>query len=231
MTCDTSPAFAALFAFFSLRLSFLSTSPGQKRLFSTMDSLESKITTCETIVSYDFGNKLLCAMALSTFQTMGAVQGAFRMLPRNDRIAVYGDAVASSYLCRKWFDTGLQKGGSCTAICDYIMLIFTGHWDTIRQAALGNSNLATVGFAHELHCCVILNPGTATVSDKTMATTVEAILGAVHIDGGDAALAQVMESLGLTHTLLEEVTYYLTHTIYSIVQITWPLSRSRHYRA
>jgi len=35
-----------------------------------------------------------------------------------------------------------------------------------------------------------------------MATTVEAILGAAHIDGGDAALAQVMQSLGLTHDLL-----------------------------
>jgi len=35
-----------------------------------------------------------------------------------------------------------------------------------------------------------------------MATTVEAILGAAHVDGGDAALAQVMQSLGLTHDLL-----------------------------
>lgn len=36
-----------------------------------------------------------------------------------------------------------------------------------------------------------------------MATTVEAILGAVHWDGGDEALGQVMERLGLTHSLLQ----------------------------
>jgi ribonuclease-3 len=39
-----------------------------------------------------------------------------------------------------------------------------------------------------------------------MATTVEAILGAVHLDSGDSALARVLQSLGLTHPLLEMVT-------------------------
>jgi ribonuclease-3 len=35
-----------------------------------------------------------------------------------------------------------------------------------------------------------------------MATSVEAILGAVHLDGGDLALAVVMGKLGLTSDLL-----------------------------
>lgn len=35
-----------------------------------------------------------------------------------------------------------------------------------------------------------------------MATTVEAILGAVHLNGGDEALASVMTKLGLTSDLL-----------------------------
>lgn len=35
-----------------------------------------------------------------------------------------------------------------------------------------------------------------------MATTVEAILGAVHLDGGDQALASVMTNLSLTSDLL-----------------------------
>ena len=81
------------------------------------------------------------------------------------------------------------------------MLTFTGQWDTIRQAVLGNSRLGSAGLDHGLKPCVVLNPGTADVSAKTMATTVEAILGAAHIDGGDAALAQVTESLDLTHPL------------------------------
>jgi len=59
-----------------------------------------------------------------------------------------------------------------------------------------------IGFAHELDRCVNLHPGTASVSARTMVTTVEAILGAAHIDGGDGALAQVVQGLGLTHDLL-----------------------------
>lgn len=39
-----------------------------------------------------------------------------------------------------------------------------------------------------------------------MATAVEAILGAVHLDGGDDALARVMEHLGLFDALHESVT-------------------------
>ena len=39
-----------------------------------------------------------------------------------------------------------------------------------------------------------------------MATVVEALLGAVMLDGGEAALRQVMENLGLTHALLNTVT-------------------------
>jgi hypothetical protein len=67
---------------------------------------------------------------------------------------------------------------------------------------MGNDNLARVGFRTGLDRCINLNPGTIRVSDGMMATTVEAILGAVHLDGGDAALATVMGNLGLTHDLL-----------------------------
>lgn len=54
-----------------------------------------------------------------------------------------------------------------------------------------------------------------------MATTVEAILGAVHVDGRDAALGLVMARLGLNHALLEVVTYYSTLILdYDIIQLT-----------
>ena len=47
-----------------------------------------------------------------------------------------------------------------------------------------------------------MNPGTTKVSDAMIATTVEAILGAVHLDGGDDTLKTVMQNFGLSHTLL-----------------------------
>lgn len=82
------------------------------------------------------------------------------------------------------------------------MISSSGSWSTIRNDVLGNDNLARVGYGLGLDQCLNLNPGTVSVSPAMMATTVEAILGAVHLDGGDTALTMVMENLGLTHELL-----------------------------
>jgi hypothetical protein len=54
-----------------------------------------------------------------------------------------------------------------------------------------------------------MNGGTTRVSSGMVATAVEAILGAVDIDGGRDALARVMNHLGLTqHALLSWVKFY-----------------------
>jgi len=44
--------------------------------------------------------------------------------------------------------------------------------------------------------CVIRDLGTAVVSDKMVATAVEAVLGAVYLDGGEGVLEAVMRRLG-----------------------------------
>jgi ribonuclease III len=69
-----------------------------------------------------------------------------------------------------------------------------------------NTKLTAVGFDRGLDACVLLNGGTGKVSDKTMATTVEAILGAVELDAGSEALVQVATRLGLIHSSLTPVT-------------------------
>jgi dsRNA-specific ribonuclease len=81
---------------------------------------------------------------------------------------------------------------------------YLGDWTQIRNVAR-NKNLTDVGFEHGLRDCVILNPGTQKVSDASMATTVEAILGAVELDGGPEALLQVARRLGLVHQLITVV--------------------------
>lgn len=86
-----------------------------------------------------------------------------------------------------------------------LYLYKTGQWTQIEQDLLGNANLTAVGFTHRLDRCVILNQGTTAVSEKTMATTVEAILGAVFMDSGADALGAVLITLGLTHQFLEAV--------------------------
>lgn len=56
-----------------------------------------------------------------------------------------------------------------------------------------------------LQPCIILNPGTETVSEKTMATTVEALIGAVFCDGGEAALGTLLNHLQLDHEYFRPV--------------------------
>jgi len=74
-----------------------------------------------------------------------------------------------------------------------------------EQAIITNKNLSNVGFTIGIETCVILNQGTATVSNKTMATTIEALIGAVFCDGGEEALEKVLETLQLDHEYLKSV--------------------------
>lgn len=78
---------------------------------------------------------------------------------------------------------------------------------SIHYDILGNENLATVDSLKGLMEVIDIPPAARkSVSPKLMATIVEAILGAVSIDGGTRALGAVMTRLGLTqHPLLTPV--------------------------
>lgn len=75
-----------------------------------MSSLQTKMTACESIIDYSFTDEVLCAKALIAYAARVPVQGRFLSLLHNSLMAVYGDAVSASYLCRKWLDRGLSKG-------------------------------------------------------------------------------------------------------------------------
>ncbi|KAK5061532.1 hypothetical protein LTR84_008076 [Exophiala bonariae] len=158
-----------------------------------MATTEAKVANCEEIINHRFTNQLLCLEALQASGHVLTWKGKFIRVHKNDRMAVLGDTVAKSNICRLWFSTGRSKG----------------QWTQVEQALLGNANLTAVGFRNNLDRCVILNQGTTAISDKTMATTVEAILGAVFIDGGADVLGAVLLTLELTHQLLEAVTLNL----------------------
>ena len=61
-----------------------------------------------------------------------------------------------------------------------------------------------------------------------MATTVEAILGAVYRDGGERALIAVFVILGLTHPFLQVV--MLIHSLLDLEEILTPLYTNRVLR-
>jgi ribonuclease-3 len=76
-------------------------------------------------------------------------------------------------------------------------------WTQLRNESLSNHALARRGYRVDLDKHVIVADGTPVVSPKTVATTLEAIIGAVYQDGGDEAVERVMRSLGFfDHPLL-----------------------------
>jgi hypothetical protein len=76
-----------------------------------MDLLNQKVSLCESILDYTFTNRTLCAEALNTSGTLLVWENASQALPRNQRIAIYGDSVIRAQLCRQWWHaTNLTKG-------------------------------------------------------------------------------------------------------------------------
>jgi dsRNA-specific ribonuclease len=76
-----------------------------------MDANQLKIQSCESIIDYTFNDKRLICEAL---QTAGAgtfmYHGAWTPVPKNTRLAVYGDVVLNMALCRLWYPKDLSKG-------------------------------------------------------------------------------------------------------------------------
>lgn len=69
------------------------------------------------------------------------------------------------------------------------------------QRVGSNANLDRVGRLHGLEGFICRNPSQrGHISPVTMTATVEAILGAVYLDGGIENASQVMETLGLVST-------------------------------
>lgn len=56
-----------------------------------------------------------------------------------------------------------------------------------------------MGTSSNLVMCIVLPNGHKQASLKMMATTVEAVVGAVYLDAGLAAARDVMRNLGITH--------------------------------
>jgi len=85
-------------------------------------------------------------------------------------------------LCRWWWDADAQR--------------IKGQWNQARLDKCGNAALVGLGRRLGVDACVITSPGTAVVSDKMVATAVEALMGAVYLDGGEGVFEDVMNVLG-----------------------------------
>lgn len=82
-----------------------------------------------------------------------------------------------------------------------------GDMSALQRDLASEKGLAGRGFRHGLDECIIKNPGhSGRISDRMMATAVEAIIGAVYKDSGldFGAVRAVMDKLGFfDHPLLK----------------------------
>ncbi|KAH4187172.1 hypothetical protein HBH42_163950 [Parastagonospora nodorum] len=140
------------------------------------------LSACEALLSHTFTNRLLLLEALNNTGLPLVYNAKSHVLQRNDALAVLGDARMDAILCRWWWDAGFQR--------------VKGQWSQARLDKCGNVTLAQLGRRLGVDTYVIKNPGTVVVSDKMVATAVEALMGVVYLDGGEEALEGVMMALG-----------------------------------
>ncbi|KAK5130379.1 hypothetical protein LTR08_002171 [Meristemomyces frigidus] len=131
----------------------------------------------ERLAGYRFRNENILLEAIDTT--------GLRVAQSNQRLALLGDATVKQVLLDEWYPSGSSKG--------------TGN--TIISTVGSNDNLATVARNCGLHTCVITHPGhRGAVSQGTLATMVEAIIGAVYVDSDKnmTAVRAVMSALEIT---------------------------------
>lgn len=177
----------------------------------------NKIAPTEAALGYTFTNKLLCVEGLQMAGAPGHItlNGSMHRVEKNTRLAVLGDAMMSCVLAEKWFEHRDVQGSYLFPVTRTRILIrlgigqhlSKGDWDQLRQQLLSNGNLNAVGRAYGIDAVILKNAGLRQVSNEMVATTVEAIVGAAHVDAGGEDLGVVrgiMERLGLfRHELLK----------------------------
>ncbi|KAL8928891.1 MAG: hypothetical protein Q9172_000728 [Xanthocarpia lactea] len=143
--------------------------------------MNNAVDGVEPIIGYVFKDRYLLWEALQAAGS-SVLRAGNRSIPNgNKRLALLGDTILQLVLVEQWY-----AGGQARVV-----------FDRDRQRVGSNNNLNTLGIQAGLDFFVNLAGGTTVVSPVTMSATVEAILGAVYLDGGLPAVTPVMQALGL----------------------------------
>ncbi|KAJ4357102.1 hypothetical protein N0V95_002758 [Ascochyta clinopodiicola] len=166
-----------------------------------LEAVNAKALEVQQLTDYTFTNELLAAEAVQmAAPQIAVVYGSFRGLPNNKRLSVLGNAVLTKVLCGLWFNARDSSGNELTPT----------DWTILRNDILSNESLGQRGYTLKIDTLVCCNPGTL-VSAKMVAATLEALIGAVHQDGGDDAALRVIKHLGFTEHRLLMVTLHNSH--------------------
>ncbi|PPJ57289.1 hypothetical protein CBER1_09017 [Cercospora berteroae] len=141
--------------------------------------------------AYDISNLDLLSEAIDTSGMTGRQS--------NKRLALVGDRALGIAMVAAWYPSGADKG----CLND---LAISVHSDDLAGAGsnwlaqLSNTHLAAVAREIGLDQHLILNPGhVGRLSDATLATSLEAVMGAIYFDcGGRIPLIEsVMRKIGI----------------------------------
>ena len=157
----------------------------------------------EAIIGYSFTDPLILWEALQAAGSGICSAGTRRFADGNKRLAMLGDAILKLVLVQEWYGSSDVRG-----ILPFLSTTVAPASDTGLERASdivgrvgSNANLGRVGRLYGLDEFICRNPSQAVyISPNTMAATVEAILGAVYLDGGINHVSQVMQTLGLVAT-------------------------------
>ena len=156
----------------------------------------------ESIIDYNFIDPDILWEALQAAGSGNTSAGTRRFPDGNKRLAVLGDTVLQLVLVRDWYDSTATRG--IPSFLYFTCLLSDrgiGRASAITQRVGSNANLDRIGRLYGLDDLVCPNPAQpGYISPNTMAATVEAILGAVYLDGGITSVSQVMQTLGLVPT-------------------------------
>ncbi|QDS72453.1 hypothetical protein FKW77_009561 [Venturia effusa] len=148
-----------------------------------MDSrANAKIAQAEAAIDYIFQDANIIWEALQA-PGSNVVRSGARQIPNgNKHLAVVGDAVLKLLVNVENYEQGLTRGEGNRRL----------------QAIEGNSNFVRIANLHGFDKFINANPGhCGELGARTLADTVEAIIGAVYLDGGLDAVPDVLATLGL----------------------------------
>ncbi|KAL3258429.1 ribonuclease III [Aspergillus welwitschiae] len=147
----------------------------------SFSSLTEKVQTAQLMIGHTFDNPTIGMEALVTPGV--ALPGLTTRTDGHKELALVGDAVLKLALTLDGYEAKRSRE-------------FTSN---ILQTKASNANLALIGRKMGLDNVVIVNPSQAgMVSDKVMANTVEALIGAVYMDTGSVdSVLPVLATLGL----------------------------------
>ncbi|KAI1112494.1 ribonuclease III domain-containing protein [Nemania sp. NC0429] len=129
----------------------------------------TKISRAQQILNHEFQNEELLWEALQTPGSNVPMLGGRALTQGNKRLASLGDAVATMIIKHE---------------C-YVMNYSIGETSDFVQRVVNNPRLISLCNEAGLTACINRNPSQrGIVSPQTLADTIEAVIGAVYLDGG-----------------------------------------------